>query len=298
MLVRMFQPNSVRRAFTLAKMYKASSSQSVTFVTSVKQNKSTTNNKPLLGEKSMDSGSTNKEAANTTTRLGRSLSPAYMAERRAKGLCYFCDEVFSPAHSQTNKKLQLQVLEIDDADPTPIELEEVVIPSESDVSEPQILVNALTGVANFKTMCVTGYHKKKALHILIDSGSTHNFLDINMEKKLGCLITPMDAVNVVVADGTKLQITSVTNNFSWTLQETTFSLDMLLISLGCCDLVLGIEWQVKLGNITWNFDKLTMKFHMQGRRHVLRGASNGGLQTTRKQHLQKTFYDGVHLTML
>ena len=49
MLVRMFQPNSVRRAFTLAKMYEASNSQFVTSTTSVKQNKSTTNNKSLVG---------------------------------------------------------------------------------------------------------------------------------------------------------------------------------------------------------------------------------------------------------
>ena len=44
--------------------------------------------------------------------------------------------------------------------------------------------------------------------------------------------------------------------------------------------------------------KLTMEFHVQGRRHVLRGATNGGLQTSRKQHLQKTISDGVHLAML
>ena len=246
----------------------------------------------------MDSGSTNKEVVKTTTRPGRSLSLAYMEERRAKGLCYFYDEVFSPTHSQTHKKLQLQVLEIDDADPTPVELEYVVIPSKPNVSEPQISVNALTGVANFRTMRVTGYHKKTALHILIDNGSTHNFLDINMAKKLGSLITLMDVVNVALVDGTKLQNTSVTNNFSWTLQQTTFSSDMLLISLGCSDLVLGIEWLVKLGNITWNFDKLTMEFHVQGKRHVLRGATNGDLQTTRKQHLHKTLSDGVHLAMM
>ena len=162
----------------------------------------------------MDSGSANKDAAKNTTRTGKSLSLAYIAERRAKGLFYFCDEVFSLAHIQTHKKLQLLVLKIDDADPTPVELEAVVIPSEPDVSKPQISVNALTGVANFKTIRVTGYHKKKALHILIDSGSTHNFLDTNMAKKLGYLITLMDVVNVVVVDGTKLQITSVSNNFS------------------------------------------------------------------------------------
>ena len=42
--------------------------------------------------------------------------------------------------------------------------------------------------------CVTGYHTvringhvgKKTIHILIDSGSTHNFLNVNLDKRLGC----------------------------------------------------------------------------------------------------------------
>nr|KYP34429.1 hypothetical protein KK1_044610 [Cajanus cajan] len=119
-------------------------------------------------------------------------------------------------------------------------------------------------------MRITGYHKKKPLHVLIDSGSTHNFLDINIAKKLGCKIVELDPLNVVVADGTKLHISFVVKDFSWTIQQTTFTSDMMLIPLGCCDLVLGIEWLVTLGNITWNFDKLTMEFVVQGRRHVLR----------------------------
>ena len=31
--------------------------------------------------------------------------PAYMSERRAKGLYYFYEEPFTPAHSQTHKKI-------------------------------------------------------------------------------------------------------------------------------------------------------------------------------------------------
>ena len=71
MLVKMFQPNSVRRASTLAKMYEASSSQSVTSATPVIQNKSTTNDQSLLGETPVDLGSENKDATKTTTRPGR-----------------------------------------------------------------------------------------------------------------------------------------------------------------------------------------------------------------------------------
>ncbi|WVZ06070.1 hypothetical protein V8G54_019416 [Vigna mungo] len=75
--------------------------------------------------------------------------------------------------------------------------------------EPLILVNALTRVANFKTMRVTGLCQKKPLHILIDSESTHNFLDIHIAKKLGCRIVNMDPLSVIVADGAKVQINTM-----------------------------------------------------------------------------------------
>ena len=43
--------------------------------------------------------------------------------------------------------------------------------------EPCISLNALSGNRGYRTMRVAGYYKDKPIHILIDSGSTHNFLD-------------------------------------------------------------------------------------------------------------------------
>jgi len=91
------------------------------------------------------------------------------------------------------------------------------------------------------------------------------------------------SLNVVVADGNKVQISNVVKSFTWVIQNTSFSSDIMLMPLGCCDLVLRVEWLVTLGDITWNFDKLTMDFVTQGRRHVLRGASNAKLKTVKKQ---------------
>ena len=63
-------------------------------------------------------------------------------------------------------------------------------------------------------------------------------------------------------------------------------------------MVLGIEWLITLGDITWNFDKLTMEFLVQGKRHVLRGASSNSLKAVKRQRLHKTLSTIVHLSML
>jgi len=63
-------------------------------------------------------------------------------------------------------------------------------------------------------MRVTGYYRKKPLHILIDNGSTHNFLDEAVAQKLGCLITRILTLSVAVADGARVTINSVVEQFS------------------------------------------------------------------------------------
>jgi len=47
-----------------------------------------------------------------------------------------------------------------------------------------------------------------------------------------------------------------------------------------------------LGNITWNFDKLSMEFYDQGRKHVMRGASQPRVKTIRNQQLEKIMNNG------
>jgi len=165
-----------------------------------------------------------------------------MSEIRAKGLCYFCDEPFTLEHSLTHMKLQIHVMEVDDnsdSEGEDVLSEELNV---SSASEPLISINALTGTTSFRTMRVTGYYRKKPLHILIDSGSTHNFLDAHVAKKLGCRIEVIPSLNVVVADGNKVQISNVVKSFTWVIQNTNFSSDIMLLLLGCCDLVLGVEW--------------------------------------------------------
>nr|KYP33317.1 hypothetical protein KK1_045838 [Cajanus cajan] len=265
-----------QRAFSLAKMYENANATATTAKPFSRIPKLNPVTKPPLLPNPPKPVDNNKPKTQTT----KQLTPAFMSERRAKGLCYFCDEPFTPEHSRTHKKLQIHVMELDDTSDS-VDSEEVVdLDDDSTVDiclDPLISVNALTGVTKFNTMRVTGRSRKKPLHILIDSGSTHNFLDVNVAKRLGCKIEDMDSVTVTVADGARVQINTMVKGFSWLIQNTVFTSDIMLLPLGCCDMVLGIEWLITLGDITWNFDKLTIVFHAK---------------------VPKTLAAGVHLSML
>lgn len=119
------------------------------------------------------------------------LSTKEMDDKRANGLCYWCDEKYTPEHKCSRRK-QLFLLELDE------EIEESLWEDELEDNEnsekstlnPQVSVHARGGTSEYRTMRVKGVVKRKMVHVLIDSGSTHNFMDLAVAKKLGCRLQP------------------------------------------------------------------------------------------------------------
>lgn len=125
--------------------------------------------------------------------------------------------------------------------------------SASKDSEACISVHALTGEQNYHTMRIVGMVKRKSVHILIDSGSTHNFLDLEYAKTLGCELEQIPPQVVSVADGNQIACQHQCRDFMWNVQDKQFKADVMLIQLGSCDMVLGIQWLRTLGEISWDF---------------------------------------------
>jgi len=182
----------------------------------------------------------------TTQLKPKTLTSAERAEKLAKGLCFFCDQHYEKDHRSNIKKTQLFLIEIPGMEDEEEEVEpgEVEEDTQTDcdfyLDNPQISVHALSGNKCFQTMRVTGQYERFSLHILIDSGSTHNFLDIAMAKKIGCKIESIQSQTIAVADGNQLQCQYVSKGFEWKLHNAHFRGDMLLIPLGSCDMVLGV----------------------------------------------------------
>ena len=122
------------------------------------------------------------QAQSTTQTLKvQKVSPTEMAERRRQGLCYYCDEKYYPGHNCKEPKF----FQIDATDHSPSEeappLEDPEEEEEDNQQnnvpeEPVISLHALAGISSPQTLKIRGFIKHRPVVVLIDSGSTHNFI--------------------------------------------------------------------------------------------------------------------------
>jgi len=65
-----------------------------------------------------------------------------MSKRKSKGLCYFCDEPYTPIHALTPKKLEIHVVDMNDTKVEPVDEIDDTQEEESVSLHLQISVNA------------------------------------------------------------------------------------------------------------------------------------------------------------
>nr|GEW80832.1 Ty3/gypsy retrotransposon protein [Tanacetum cinerariifolium] len=91
---------------------------------------------------------------------------------------------------------------------------------------PQISIHALTGLPSYSTMRIRGAMGNRQLHILVDSGSTHNFIDVKLAHKLQFSVKDIPSLNVGVAGGKQLQCNQMCLDFQWTMQGHWFTTEV------------------------------------------------------------------------
>ena len=64
-----------------------------------------------------------------------------------------------------------------------------------------ISCNALARITTPQTLKIEGHIKKKKVIVVIDSGSTHNFIHCKMAKELNCFLYPPPKCQVMDANG-------------------------------------------------------------------------------------------------
>ncbi|KAL0313371.1 UNVERIFIED_CONTAM: Retrovirus-related Pol polyprotein from transposon.6 [Sesamum radiatum] len=184
------------------------------------------------------------------------LTHAEMQERRSKNLCYNCDEIYKPGHKCKHKALYCIISEdaamefVDQTDPQ--------IREDENVSDMSVSLNAMSGNMNLNTLRVKGIAYKSEIHVLIDSGSTHCFIDEDAAVQLGCQLEGITPVHVSVADDSKLVSRLYCPEFSWEMQGHIFSYPVRTLRLGGCHMVLGGNWLRKHSPVEFDYDKMSV----------------------------------------
>lgn len=100
------------------------------------------------------------------------------------GLCYKCDESYTIGHVCKNRALKFILVDEDEKDYTK-EGDELESNREQVM---ETFVNALAGSSKHRTIRVPGIIKGRKISILIDSGSTHSFIDEGLARELSLVI--------------------------------------------------------------------------------------------------------------
>jgi len=221
--VKMFEPKDLRQAFNLARLqantltHRQNPGYILKHSMSIASHSlpakpihtpnlittpfSTASNIPTVKAPSWPNSSQN--SFNTTpNKPTKSIKNQEFEERRLKGLCFWCDDKFVPGHRCKNKRLySLSILEEEEEiNGEEVQEEEII---------PHISLNALEGTVGFHTMKVTGRTGKQTLHVLVDSRSTHNFLNSSIALKLQSELTTITPITVQAANGGKMSCESV-----------------------------------------------------------------------------------------
>ncbi|KAG6400710.1 hypothetical protein SASPL_137552 [Salvia splendens] len=99
-----------------------------------------------------------------------------------------------------------------------------------------------------------------SVSILIDGGSTHNFIQPTVAEKLSLPVNAISPFRVFAGDGASLKCAFTCLNTPVTLQGHQFEIDLFILQVKDPDIILGVQWQHDLDDITKNYWNLTMKF--------------------------------------
>nr|GEY34905.1 transposon Ty3-G Gag-Pol polyprotein [Tanacetum cinerariifolium] len=157
--------------------------------------------------------------------------------------------------------------------------------TQADEVQGEISFHAIFGTILPQTLRLPGRIQNKYVVVLVDGGSTHNFVDQELVNRLGLQVDPNVNFSVVVANREKLACTGRVQNLSLVVQGCVISTDFFVLPVAACPIVLGVQWLKSLGPIEFDFNNLTLGFHIAGSHHKLQGFKASKLSALKSHEL-------------
>ncbi|WVZ51461.1 hypothetical protein U9M48_002607 [Paspalum notatum var. saurae] len=124
-------------------------------------------------------------------------------------------------------------------------------------------LNAISGTDQGPCMKLRALVNNKVMLLLVDSGSSHSFVNANFIQHTSCELTQVAPTKVQLANGTEMISDQIANDIDWWCQGHTFHTPMRVLPLGSYDAILGYDWLAAHSpmNCDWNNRTMTFMHH-------------------------------------
>ena len=118
----------------------------------------------------------------------------------------------------------------------------------------------MTNISQPQTLKLKGHIKNENVTVLIDTESTHNFLDIRVARKFKLFVHPVPYMKVMVLDGNTIEKVGKCHKVKLHIQEFKLESELYTLPLEGVDIILGVQWLQTLGTYSINHQKHFIKF--------------------------------------
>nr|GMD32851.1 Transposon Ty3-G Gag-Pol polyprotein [Ipomoea batatas] len=154
------------------------------------------------------------------------------------------------------------------------------------------VLNTMIGPGSPRSLQLTGNIKSSSCLVLIDSGSTHNFITPAIVERLQLPTKSITPFQVYIGNGDTLGCQHVCHGVEVCMQGLTFAVDLHVLRIVGPDVVLGVQWLQSLGSVTHDYSKSTMEFQRGSTIVTLKGDSSLNNQPISFNQLQAMVTNG------
>jgi hypothetical protein len=233
-----------------------------------------------------------------------------MEEHRKQGIFYYCDEKYSPRHKCREKKyFQIdastpssyanipsnETPDTEDAQPSVHAEDFVAVHVEPE--ELVILLHSILAISSPQTLKINGYIKHKSFVVLIDSGSSRDFIHRMLAEEIHCFVRPISDFQILIINGGTMKCCGHCENAKLQMGYYHLKIHMFSIAMGGCDIVLGVKWLRTLRQITMGYQELYMRFTQEAHTYTFQGLQASSpkiIISHRMEKMLKKFHRGVN----
>ena len=122
-----------------------------------------------------------------------------------------------------------------------------------DGDEAELSLHAMSGAKAPSTMRLMAWIGRHKVTLLVDSGSSHNFVNANIIKKIELRGVAVEPFEVKVANGEKLKCDEVVRDVKLNVQGVMIVMDLHVLTIVGLDVVLGIAWLKSVGMVLTDY---------------------------------------------